>query len=187
MWARPLPLACPWLPTCEYNTNSSCHIPEDKELGQKLKPKVGLNVYGYIISTVIGCWFLAGWSCSCLGTGCLYSRRALASRYVNSTAPSVCKIDKCNDSVRTPCSCSTRSSNTTCCIRKAAKPNFRVKDECRVVSVYLLNVGFCHSFCLHRFSLLGKFCLFEFCRHSFHISRFLLKYFKYFKGSGVRI
>lgn len=186
MWARQLPPAWPCIPACEYN--SSCRT-KDQELGHNFKSNVRLNVYGYIISTVIGCWFLAGRSSSCLGTGCLYRQTlATTSHYVNSNAPpTICKIGKCNDSVQMPCTCST-SSNTTCCIRTAAKPKFRVKERSsHVVLVYLLNVKFDHSFGLHRFSSFGKFYLFEFCLHTFHLSRFLLKYFKYFKGSGVRI
>jgi len=74
------------------------------------------------------------------------------------------------------------------CVQAARQPSFRVRLTYRALTACVLNIEAASKLAFPGSVLIETFLMFELCQHSFYfLSRFLVKYFKYFKGCGVRI
>lgn len=78
------------------------------------------------------------------------------------------------------------ADGSSICVQAASRPSFRVV-ACRGLAC-LLKVETAGNWVFSGSVQRQKFLLFDLCQHSFYfLSRFLVKYFKYFKGCGFRI
>jgi len=184
MWESQLPLA--WL-TC-------------------LRPWGGCSPYPescgacshHVVEVTLACWFCAGGSCLALDTRCdgqahVNEKRRLGSilsvqsgcHESDVECPSVCLISKRNETV------GTKEHRCAPSDSRDKEPNVQKLCLCgeRTPAELLFNLTYVCSFgFLGTLFRRGLPCTsFELC-NSFHfLSKFLQKYFKYFKDCGVRI
>ena len=187
MWARRLLLP---LPTCEFNVTIS--RTKGPGPGSDFWSFLQLNVCDRNIDAVIGCWLCAGWSSQYFCMRHLYRQTlghavALLYNAAKRFTPK-CQIDNTFGEFNDSEVIYNELDSPLICAGRGRIPKFRVTESISLlVAVYLLNFEFEGNFGFQGNSLIEKCILFEFCRHSFLLSRFLQKYFKYFKGCGVRI
>jgi len=204
MWANQLPRA--WT-TCE---NQNCGSP-----GQGSGLDCSLRFidswdYQYHMGMLIACWLCLGRSSHSVCKRCRGKTLACTATFAYFLQDKRCKSDRFDDS----CTCTNAKylklkgcPSFTCRESHAAHKNptspvqrdngfGKLRSRVTIPSKetfakYLLSsvFGFGDSFVFCKNSaFLKDLCLFELGRHNFYfLSRFLVKYFKYFKGCGVRI
>ena len=146
--------------------------------------------------TVVGCWFCAGGNC--LG----FCTRCFRQAHVHTGTLNSCVLHECNDCSFVDKEClmlteCTNGSEIRYCVQDSPvqriatseTPRFRVVAHGKKpIAAYMLKSGFVDSISVCQSTLRKAFVSFDFCRHSFYfLSRFLVKYFKYFKCCGVTI
>lgn len=194
MWASRLPLA---LPTCEYRSSAWPRLVQSSHNSSVWSR----DACGSYVRAVLTCWLCDEGSCHSLCVKlCEQTHVDYTTKVASVLHDQTCMSEHggkfpfvgaeflmCDKNVITEEKHNVENLSDPCS-STLNRPKSRVTSSRTATEVYLFNLWFVDSLALYGNVLRVEFFLFILCRNSFYfLSRFLVKYFKYFKVCGVRI